>query len=274
MATEFNGYILVKFIGNSKEYSFGTNADYYTKDQKVVVETVRGLELAVVSKRFQPIESITHSLEIKPVIRIATEEDISAYRSNKVKAFDAKALVEELIQRHKLDMNIVDIEYTLDAKKIIITYVSERRVDFRELLKDLTPMFPYPCRVELKQINQRDKAKMVGGIGVCGRTLCCKNHLKEFEAISINMAKNQQLSLNINKLSGQCGKLKCCLRYENDLYTEAKKGLPKVNANIQFNEKRYRVLDLNLINKQITLGNHDGHLVMSIDEFLRENKNV
>lgn len=274
MAREFNGYILVKFIGNSKEYSFGANTDQYKVGQKVVVETVRGLELAVVSKEYQSMDTIRHSLEVKPVIRLASDDDVAAYRTNKIKAFDAKLPVEKLIEKHKLDMNVVDIEYTLDQKKIIITYVSEHRVDFRELLKDLTPMFPYPCRVELKQINQRDKAKMIGGVGVCGRVLCCKNHMSDFEAISINMAKNQQLSLNINKLSGQCGKLKCCLRYENDQYTEAKKGLPKINANIVFRDKRYRVNDLNLINEQITLGNNDEQLVLSIEEFLSENKHV
>ncbi len=274
MSNEFRGYVLVKFIGNNKEYSFGANSDEYSVDQKVVVETVRGLELAVVSKPFQPISSIKHSLEVKPIVRSASDEDVAAYRRNKIKAFDSKLPIEELIQKHKLDMNIVDIEFTLDQHKIIITYVSEHRVDFRELLKDLTLLFPYPCRVELRQINQRDKAKMVGGVGVCGRTLCCKNHLREFEAISINMAKNQQLSLNINKLSGQCGKLKCCLRYENDLYTEAKEGLPKLNSNIQFNSQKYRVVDLNLISKQITLSNHEERLVLSIDEYLKETNHV
>lgn len=274
MASEFNGYVLVKFIGNSKEYSFGAQDNIYQEDQKVVVETVRGLELAVVSKGYQPIEKIGHSLEVKPIVRIATDEDVSAYRKNKIKAFDAKMPIDELITKHKLDMNVVDVEYTLDQKKIIITYVSEHRVDFRDLLKDLTPMFPYPCRVELRQINQRDKAKMVGGVGVCGRKLCCKNHLKDFDAISINMAKNQQLSLNINKLSGQCGKLKCCLKYENDQYTEAKKGLPKLNANVQFNNQKYRVTNLNLINEQITISNHDERLVLSFDEFLGEERNV
>lgn len=274
MAEQFNGYILVKFIGASKEFSFGTNDLTYVVDEKVVVETKNGLELAVVSKEYQPIETIGHSLEVKPVIRNATVEDIATHRKNKIKAFDARMPIENEIQKHKLDMNLVDVEYTLDQKKIIITYVAEHRVDFRELLKDLTNLFPYPCRVELRQINQRDKAKMVGGLGVCGRDLCCKNHLKNLDSVSINMAKNQQLSLNINKLSGQCGKLKCCLRYENDLYTEAKEGLPRLNSNIVFKDQRYRVSDLNLINKQITLSNRDERLVMSFDEFLGEPQHV
>lgn len=274
MSETYNGYILVKFIGNSKEFSFGTNELTYKIDEKVVVETKNGLELAIVSKEYQPMETIGHSLEVKPVIRVATSEDVATHRRNKIKAFDARMPIEQEIQKHKLDMNLVDVEYTLDQKKIIITYVSEHRVDFRELLKDLTTLFPYPCRVELRQINQRDKAKLVGGIGVCGRNLCCKNHLKSLESVSINMAKNQQLSLNINKLSGQCGKLKCCLRYENDLYTEAKKGLPKINSNITYNDQRYRVSDLNLLNKQITLSNREERLVMSFDEFLGEGQNV
>lgn len=267
MTTEYTGFIMTKFIGNSKEFTFGTNEMIYICDQKVVVETKNGLELAVVSQEYKPISEMPHNLDLMPVIRIASNEDIAQYKKNKVKAFDSRIPIEREIQKHKLDMNLVDVEYTLDQKKIIITYVSEHRVDFRELLKDLTVIFPYPCRVELRQINQREKAKLVGGIGVCGRTLCCKNHLKSIDNVSINMAKNQLLTLNINKLSGQCGKLKCCLRYENDLYSTARQGLPKLNASIEYNHQKYRVVDMNLLSKQITLANQDERLVMSFDEF-------
>lgn len=267
MTTEYTGFISIKFIGNSKEFTFGTNDPIYVNNQKVVVETKNGLELAVVSQEYKPIHEMPHNLELMPVIRVASDEDVEEYRRNKVRAFDARMPIEKEILKHKLDMNLVNVEYTLDQRKIIITYVAEHRVDFRELLKDLTVLFPYPCRVELRQINQRDKAKIVGGIGVCGRTLCCKNHLKTLDNVSINMAKNQQLTLNINKLSGQCGKLKCCLRYENDIYSQAKEGLPKLHSNIEFNKQKYRVVDLNLVNKQITLSNKEERLVMSFDEF-------
>lgn len=265
MAAEFNGFILVKFLGNNKEYSFGTNDDSFLIDHKVVVETARGLELAQVSKRYQSIDQLTHGLELKPVIRLANDGDIVRHRKNKLLAFDAKAPIEKAIRKHKLDMNLMDVEYTLDQKKLIITYVADARVDFRELLKDLSSMFN--CRIELKQINPREKAKLVGGLGVCGRELCCKGHLKCFDSISINMAKDQNMSLNTNRLTGQCGKLKCCLKYEHEQYKEASEGLPKLNSKVNFNNKKYKVADLNLLSKQITLANNEERLVMSIEEY-------
>lgn len=269
---EFQGFILVKFIGQSKEYSFGSNHDIYTKDGYVVVETARGVELGIVSKEYQTIDKLNHSLELKPALRVGTEQDYVQYKANKVKAFDARYPIEEAIKREKLNMNVVDVEYTLDTHKLIITYVSDNRVDFRGLLKELTTVFP--CRIELKQIGQRDKAKMVGGLGVCGRTLCCHSHLKEFDVVSINMAKNQMLSLNMNKLSGQCGKLKCCLRYENDEYTVAKEGLPKLNSTFDYNNKKYKVREINLINQQITLSNREESLVLPFNEVIKDDRNV
>ncbi len=269
---EFQGFILVKFIGQSKEYTFGSNHDIYTKDAYVVVETARGVELGIVSKEYQTIDKLNHSLELKPALRVGTEHDYTQYKANKVKAFDARRPIEEAIEREKLNMNVVDVEYTLDAHKLIITYVSDNRVDFRGLLKELTTSFP--CRIELKQIGQRDKAKMVGGLGVCGRTLCCHSHLKDFDVVSINMAKNQMLSLNMNKLSGQCGKLKCCLRYENDEYTVAKEGLPKLNSMFDYKDKKYKVREINLINQQITLSNREESLVLPFNEIIKDDENV
>lgn len=269
---EFQGFILVKFIGLSKEYTFGSNNDIYTKDSYVVVETARGVELGIVAKEYQTIDKLNHSLELKPALRVGTEQDYIQYKANKVKAFDARRPIEEAIEREKLNMNVVDVEFTLDAHKLIITYVSDNRVDFRGLLKELTTIFP--CRIELKQIGQRDKAKMVGGLGVCGRTLCCHSHLKDFDVVSINMAKNQMLSLNMNKLSGQCGKLKCCLRYENEEYTLAKEGLPKLNSMFDYKDKKYKVKEINLINQQITLSNREESLVLPFNEIIKDEKNV
>lgn len=269
MKQNFPGFITVKYDGSSKEYTFGCEPCQVSTQTYVVVENERGLAMARVYKTYQEIDKLTHQFELKPFVRIANEHDHQCYKQNKLKAFDARLPIEEAIKKHQLDMNVSQIEYTLDAKKIIITYVSEARVDFRELLKDLTSMFK--CRIELKQIGQRDRAKLIGGIGVCGRELCCRNHLIAFETITLNMAKNQQLSLNTTKLSGQCGKLKCCLRFENDQYTEAKKGLPKLNSKVVYRGEVYKLTDINLVSKQVTLKGTNENLILpfkaiSVDE--------
>lgn len=268
MNHNFPGFIVVKYDGSYKEYTFGTQECEVALNSYVVVENERGQTLAKVYKQYQTIDKLAHDFELKPFIRVANAQDIANYKHNKIKAFDAKMPIEKAIAKFNLEMRISHIEYTLDAKKILITYVSENRVDFRELLKELTTILK--CRIELKQIGQRDKAKMVGGIGVCGRKLCCASHLQSFDTITINMAKNQQLTLNTSKLSGQCGKLKCCLRYENEQYTEAKQGLPKLNSHVVFQGVEYKLTDINLVSKQVTLRNANENRVLPFHEVVKE----
>ena len=164
-------------------------------------------------------------------------------------------------------MKLVNAVYTLDKSKILFTYVSEERVDFRELLKELSNLLK--CRIELKQIGPRDRSKMVGGIGICGLPLCCKSFLSEFEGISINMAKNQFLALNIQKISGQCGKLLCCLKYEDDEYSELKKSAPRYGFKFRAEDKDYKVSGVNLLSKTVKIESLDKEIIkiISFKEF-------
>lgn len=260
METSFPKFVTVRFEGSPKEYTFGCDDIDIQVNDYVVIESDLGLTLARVCKPSLPIDQITHQFPLKGIVKIASESELKQDKKNKLKAFDARYPIDQMILRYNLDMKVTHIAYSLDGKKMLITYVSENRVDFREILKELTSTFK--TRIELKQIGPRDKAKMVGGLGVCGRQLCCKNHIQSFDTISISMAKNQQLSLNTSKLSGQCGKLKCCLRYEDDLYKEAKQGLPKLNSRVVYNGVEYKLFDINLVSKQVTLKNNNEQLVL------------
>jgi len=186
----------------------------------VVVETIRGLEVAevVVAGRTVPEEEISQPL--RPVVRKATPEDLARLEENREKEKEALAVCERKIAEHGLEMSLVDAEYTLDRAKLIFYFTAEGRVDFRQLVRDLSSTFK--TRIELRQIGVRDEAKMMGGLGPCGRQLCCCTFLTEFQPVSIRMAKRQDLSLNPNKISGLCGRLMCCLRYENDYYPDPK----------------------------------------------------
>ena len=223
-----DGYVLsVRFIGNNKPYFFHTYDEKIKKGMHVIVETVRGIELGEAYSDATPISEFNIDFELKSVIRIGTEDDLEKYNENLKSAEVAFEVCKELIDKLQLKA-----EYTLDASKVIIMYVADNRVDFRELLKELAAKLK--CRIELRQIGTRDRSKIIGGIGVCGLPLCCNSFLGEFDGISINMAKNQFLALNIQKLSGHCGKLICCLKYEDKNYTEMRKGLPKIGQRINY----------------------------------------
>ncbi len=211
---EFLYVIGISFKKALQVYYFGTNDQSLKLQDPVVVETARGIELGYVKTEIQPIEKIQLKTEIKPVLRKATEEDLQKYKENEELAMKAQTICLESIAQLQLPMHLISSEYVLDATKVIFTYVSDDRVDFRELLKVLAQKLH--CRIELRQIGARDRSKSVGGVGTCGLPLCCSTFLSDFEGISINMAKNQLLALNIQKLSGQCGKLVCCLKYEDD----------------------------------------------------------
>lgn len=245
----------VSFNESKKLYTFGTNNNSLQVNDDVVVETVRGLEVGKIMKENQAFGSVNSDFEIKPILRKATAKDLEDVANNAIAAKDAMKICEDAILKLKLDMHLIEAEYTLDRSKIVFVYVADERVDFRELLKDLATKFK--CRIELRQIGPRNKAKIVGGLGTCGMETCCSRFLNDFDVVSINMAKNQLLALNVQKLSGQCGKLMCCLKFEDEIYKGMREGLPKVNSQIEYKGQRYRVTSMNLLLKQAKLENRE-----------------
>jgi cell fate regulator YaaT (PSP1 superfamily) len=220
----------VRFKKAGKIYYFSPDNIELEKGQWAIVETSRGIEYGeiVVGPKLVPEEDIVSPL--KKVIRRATEEDAKKVRENKAKEKEAFDICVEKIREHNLPMKLVDVEYTFDNSKAIFYFTADGRVDFRELVKDLASIFR--TRIELRQIGVRDEAKMIGGLGPCGRPLCCKSFLGEFEPVSIKMAKEQNLSLNPTKISGICGRLMCCLKYEQGYYEEIRKRMPRVNSEV------------------------------------------
>ncbi len=261
---EFKYLVSVRFAPSKKSYNFGTNDETIKYGDKVVVETVRGVELGEVISDLR--DSATHSisLALKPILRKGTPEDEAAYKRNKADIPEALKKCQKCIEQLGLEMYLIDAEYTLDRSKIIFTYVADDRVDFRELLKSLAAIFR--CRIELRQIGPRDKAKMVGGLGCCGMETCCSRFLDDFDIVSINMAKNQFLALNTQKLSGQCGKLMCCLKFEDESYKQMRKGLPKLNSAIEYDGVRYRITSINLLNESAHLANRDSSVDITLDD--------
>ncbi|HOF53124.1 MAG TPA: regulatory iron-sulfur-containing complex subunit RicT [Bacilli bacterium] len=248
-ATINNYFIGVRYYSSSKAYYFGTENNDIKLGDHVVVESVRGLEIAKVVIEPQDIAKYSSGLELKPIERKANETDLYVFEENKKRAAEALKYCLQEIQNLNLDMHPLDAEYTLDGTKITITYVAEERVDFRELLKILAGRLR--CRIELRQIGSRDKAKMVGGIGICGLPLCCSTFLHSFDGISISRAKNQMLSLNIPKISGHCGKLICCLLYEDEQYSELKKDFPAVGERFTIDGLSYRIGSYNVLSRMV-----------------------
>ena len=218
----------VKFKETGKAYFFAPGKFEPTAGQDVIVETARGLEFGTVSMAVKEINEEDLVSPLKEIVRIATPEDKVQVEKNRKKEKEALVICEEKIAAHKLDMKLVDVEYTFDGNKILFYFTADGRVDFRELVKDLASVFK--TRIELRQIGIRDEAKMLGGIGICGRTLCCNSFLDGFHPVSIKMAKEQGLSLNPTKISGNCGRLMCCLKYEQNCYDEYYKIAPSVGA--------------------------------------------
>lgn len=261
-------YVSIRFETTNKTYTFSTTDDSIKEGDAVVVETQRGIEYATVVT--EPFEKPNVSMEIKPIIRKATKEDLRQFERNKADAIEARKICQEESDRLDLQMNVISAEYTLDRAKITFIYLADDRVDFRELLKVLASIFH--CRIDLRQIGTRDKAKMVSGVGVCGRELCCAKFIGDFDRISINMAKNQLLALNIQKLSGQCGNLMCCLRFEDEAYKELRKDLPKLNAQVEYEGERYRVTSMNVITKNCKLENPDHAIYISLEDLVKKGK--
>lgn len=265
---EFKYAVSVRFQNSRKPYTFGCNDETVAYGDFVVVETVRGLELGEVVSSLADASLLKTNTPLKPVVRKAEYEDKQAAKENKIAAKEALEQCNACIEKLKLDMNLISAEYTLDRSKIVFVYVSENRVDFRELLKELAAIFH--CRIELRQIGPRDKAKLVGGLGSCGMETCCSRYLNSFDVVSINMAKNQLLALNIPKLSGQCGKLMCCLKYEDEAYTDLREGLPKQNAQVEYEGKMYRMTSMNVITRTCKLENRETALYITIDELIEK----
>lgn len=235
----------VRFKESGKMYYFSPSGAKLEAGDKVIVETARGVECGSVVMGCRMVEDDKIVPPLKPIIRQATERDLKIVEQNKVKEANAARICQEKIAAHKLDMKLVDVECTFDNNKLLFYFTAENRVDFRELVKDLAAVFR--TRIELRQIGVRDEAKMLGGLGVCGRPFCCKTFLGEFQPVSIKMAKEQGLSLNPTKISGTCGRLMCCLKYEQDFYEEAFNTTPKVGAYVKAPEFKGYVEEVNLL---------------------------
>ncbi len=216
----------VSFTEVGKIYWFNPGFLTLEKGSKVVVETVRGLELANVEVAIKEVEDSELTHELKDVIRVADSKDLKQYEENLKQAEKSFVRVKEIIDNYKLDMKLLGCEYTLDATKLLIYYNAEGRVDFRELVKALASEFK--LRIELRQIGPREGAKIIGAIGTCGREVCCKKHMREFDLVTMKMAKEQGMALSSTKIAGVCGKLMCCIAYENKVYEDAKKRVPGV----------------------------------------------
>ncbi|HUM56499.1 MAG TPA: stage 0 sporulation family protein, partial [Bacillota bacterium] len=212
----------IKFKNAGKVYYFDPGEFELSLGDSVIVETARGMEFGTVTREAADVKKSEIVQPLKKIVRKADEKDRKIYEENLHKKQKALELCQEKIEKHELDMKLIDVEYTFDNNKIIFYFTSDGRVDFRELVRDLAGVFR--MRIELRQIGVRDEAKMLGGIGNCGKGLCCHEWLSDFEPVSIKMAKLQNLSLNPTKISGICGRLMCCLKYENDVYMEMKKG--------------------------------------------------
>lgn len=221
----------IRFKKVGKIYYFAPGDIKAQAGDKAIVETVRGVECGEVVIPNRMIEDSAVTSELKEVIRIATEEDLKIVEENIRKQKEAFEICQQKIKNRKLDMDLIDVEFTFDNNKILFYFTAETRVDFRELVKDLAAVFR--TRIELRQIGVRDEAKILGGLGICGREFCCKGCIGEFQPVSIKMAKEQGLSLNPTKISGTCGRLMCCLKYEQSTYEEFLKITPKVGAYVK-----------------------------------------
>ncbi len=221
----------VKFRMGGKVYYFAPGSFELKLGDNVIVETARGVEFGTIAMERRDIPEENVVAPLKEVIRVATEEDRARLEENKKKEKEAFRICEEKIKKHNLGMKLVEAEYTFDNNKILFYFTADGRVDFRELVKDLASVFR--TRIELRQIGIRDEAKMLGGLGICGRNLCCAAYLDDFHPVSIRMAKEQGLSLNPTKISGSCGRLMCCLKYEQDCYEELLKVTPGVGSQVK-----------------------------------------
>ena len=256
----------VRFKSVGKIYYFNPK-DYDVKmGDKVIVETARGVECGEVALVDREIDETRFTNPVKGIIRLATPNDMKTIEKNRQKEKDAFKICEQKIAAHKLKMNLIDVECTFDNNKLLFYFTAESRVDFRELVKDLAAVFR--TRIELRQIGVRDEAKMLGGLGICGQPFCCSRFLGEFQPVSIKMAKEQGLSLNPTKISGTCGRLMCCLKYEQDSYEDLLKHTPKVGAIVKTADGRGVVEEVNLLTGKlrVKMDKNDNVVVVKKDD--------
>ena len=267
----YKAFAGVKFLNTPRAYFFGIKDDMQINlGDKVVVETMRGMELGEISIAPIDIDKYESPLGLKPILRLATDVDIKMYEANLKDARFAMDICENEVKRLNLNMRLISCEYTLDKAKVLFSYIADDRVDFRELLKVLASRLH--TRIELRQIGARDKAKAIGGLGVCGLPLCCSTFLNEFDGISITRAKNQMLAINIPKLSGQCGKLVCCLKFEDDAYTELRKEFPELGSKVWIDKKEFTITSLNVISREVKIENEDGVQFIPLEELKKMTK--
>ena len=264
--------IRVKFKPVGKRYFFGT-AGFDLKDgDKVIVNTIRGIELGICSGEVFDLDAKELTSELKDIVRMATKNDIQNYEDNRAEEADIINKTKSLSKEQDLPIKVLEAEYTLDRSKLIIYFEAENRVDFRELVKKLAEI--YHTRIELRQVGSRDGAKVFGGIGPCGLIVCCKTFITEFDNVSVKMAKNQNLSLNPVKISGNCGKLLCCINYENELYKELRKDAPDIGDVVKTADGPAKVLSCDVLNhnckvKYLDEENKFGYLKLEDIEFVR-----
>ena len=239
----------VRFKAGGKQYYFDPKGLKITNGQKVIVETDKGLEYGTCVRANGFVEDETVVQPLRPVVRLANEKDEKQIADNRKKEKEALRVCQQLVEHHQLDMKLVSVEYSFDGTKIIFFFTSEGRVDFRALVKDLAGIFR--ARIELRQIGVRDEARLLGGLGICGKPFCCNQFLEEFQPVSIKMAKTQNLSLNPTKISGTCGRLMCCLKYEQDAYEDAVKRCPKQESFVECPDGVGNVAAVNLLKEQV-----------------------
>lgn len=239
----------IRFKKAGKIYYFDPNGLSIKKGDFAVVETARGIEFGECVIGIKEISESDIVAPLKSVLRVAEEEDINKHKNNKLKEKDALEICLKKIEEHALNMKLIDVEYTFDNNKVIFYFTADGRVDFRELVKDLATIFK--TRIELRQIGVRDEAKMLGGLGPCGRPLCCSTFLGDFASVSIKMAKEQNLSLNPTKISGICGRLMCCLNYEQSTYEDIRKRLPKVESIVKIGDVKGEVVGNNIVKESV-----------------------
>lgn len=237
--------VSISFNDKGKTYFFSPNNLQLKNNLTVIVETERGLQFGKVVGDIQQIPEQKLLSPLKPVIRIASKNDYDQNKKNIKDATDALKKCKELVEKEKLNMQIIDATYTFDRSQLMFRFIADNRIDFRNLAKELASL--YKTRIELRQVGVRDKAREVGGVGPCGRCFCCSKFLNNFDSVSINMAKNQGLALNPNKINGVCGRLLCCLKYEDDTYKEAKKKFPSVGAKVKIKEGEGSVVNINVL---------------------------
>ncbi|MDR2909672.1 MAG: stage 0 sporulation family protein [Oscillospiraceae bacterium] len=251
----------VRFKSVGKVYYFDPGGKEAQKGDHVIVETSRGTECGEVVLSNREVEDKRITQPLRPMLRHATRADLERLAKNREKEEQAFKVCQEKIRAHKLEMKLIDVEYTFDNNKILFYFTADGRVDFRELVKDLASVLK--SRIELRQIGVRDEAKMLGGLGICGRPFCCATFLGEFQPVSIKMAKEQGLSLNPSKISGTCGRLMCCLKYEQSAYEDLLRTTPRVNAYVQTPEGKGTVREASLLtgNLKIQLDKHDNDTI-------------